>query len=983
MDFTLDISLQNIGAATIASIPDGTHINLAMPNSNTVLSAAGFLQPGRAYIATITTPFGTGKQFINPLGDWQFLQGISAACAGIGPVGGGNCSQNNNAITSVSEAGGVVTVTTSQNPTAATLGEFVTISSCSDKTYNGGPFQIQSNPTSNTWTYSDGSTDGGATSGCKWSASGWRGKYGGSGSNPDCATAQNEQSRFQSLGFNAFFEDIDPEYMVNAVSGNCPANHMMPSFPPPLIPLSTNQYSSANYHGAAAQPVMFVNFQGGQLQGIDRTYSPSIEGAPVDLDWFSPNFLAFFLNYWNNPVLAPSLNGAVKSPLAYGVFTDDSDHQSITLPGQFLPTYPRGKNQYNAAFIVAIASPHQSLNNHPLFGSTNPYIYPDNNFYAKQLSTPAPSTCSIASPCSLPDFARFTYGTVATMNTAFGGTSYTTFGSSESSVTNETFGTGNGSTTTFNHTFTSANVSPYSIQVLLTPATGVAGTVDIGGDCPQFGGGCSGPSGTGLLESVSLCSNFANIQVHNGFVCTDSNGDIEWAPVGATTGAIPSWPIATNCSGTQTTAWGAVTTTCLGPALASGSITYATATASITMSNAVPVGEVVSVNYTSCGWDTSCGTGLADEDGRSTTLVGTNPTCIIWPSNWAASHSYTAYDWRSEIYDATSNTWQLPTVSGISGSLIPTFSSTEGSPTINDGSVSWISLGQPVCRTPGNTGSADFPFATNANQTWAQFIEAWYMQYSAAYFSAEYKGAKQLWPDLLAFGTDVSIFEYGAPVDPSVLVAQNSYSDAAFVPSPQLFSGAGNMLGHTAYYFASNYFHQPIAEERIWGAGDTWQDNWGSPGGCNGVSLAAPPYCFKTVGGVASLILRSQAEYSETQQELTLTDLSGHTQFIGWTYWAAWDFQQFPSGIIDNLDNLVDGHEDVSTTVTCSGPLSAFSCGGEIASAPWLGVDAINCNECLRAANALWLTTTISPKPILLAKTMARRKGRNRKIYTK
>jgi hypothetical protein len=59
---------------------------------------------------------------------------------------------------------------------------------------------------------------------------------------------------------------------------------------------------------------------------------------------------------------------------------------------------------------------------------------------------------------------------------------------------------------------------------------------------------------------------------------------------------------------------------------------------------------------------------------------------------------------------------------------------------------------------------------------------------------------------------------------------------------------------------------------------------------------------------------------------------TGNCQWVGENWWAFLSFSFYEHqnyGLISWRDNAYDGHEDVTATVTCSAPETAYSCGGE------------------------------------------------------
>jgi hypothetical protein len=106
------------------------------------------------------------------------------------------------------------------------------------------------------------------------------------------------------------------------------------------------------------------------------------------------------------------------------------------------------------------------------------------------------------------------YGTIATLNSAWG-SSYTTFGSTATTISSETIGTGDGTTVTFTHTFAHTVVDPASILIL------VGGTPQAG-DCPWFESYCNrlttSPNGTIIVVNGNIVSASSQVNYSTGAI---------------------------------------------------------------------------------------------------------------------------------------------------------------------------------------------------------------------------------------------------------------------------------------------------------------------------------------------------------------------------------------------------------------------------------------------------------------------------------
>jgi hypothetical protein len=75
-----------VSGAQILSCPNTTNFTLTAPSAagSNLSASAGLIAPARYNIQTITTPFGTGPQFVTPLDNWQWLEAIGCASDGQG-----------------------------------------------------------------------------------------------------------------------------------------------------------------------------------------------------------------------------------------------------------------------------------------------------------------------------------------------------------------------------------------------------------------------------------------------------------------------------------------------------------------------------------------------------------------------------------------------------------------------------------------------------------------------------------------------------------------------------------------------------------------------------------------------------------------------------------------------------------------------------------------------------------------------------------
>ncbi len=954
------------GASIISAVNTSTGaITLTAYASATVAATAGWIEPGRYYdpfsqgtqigvtptVAQFTVNDANGKPtypICTPEGHRVFIQAVSLACMyGALSLCGGSFS-----ITSASASAGVVTATLN-TAEDVTPGEMVTISGVSGTGFNLPSVQLQSvNQSTNTVTYNDPAASGTGSGGTLTPISWVTRLYGGSAT----LAASTESAKAKAIGFNTIGEDSES---CITIGGSCPTANIMPSlniFGTTVA--SPSLYSSSNLWGYISAPVkdFSITLTSVYPQGGVFNYPGG------ELDWFNPEFPTYFRSAFGNTPL--TINPApVSSPSIIANMSDDSDFQHITDGSGLFRGYGNSLNGngggqfWHVGALLAVASPHQSVSNHQNYGNPPPpYLFTNTTVYSKTLSTTAPAGCWSAtasttpagSPvgptyaaCTWPDWVRNWYGTVAAMNAAWG-SNYTTFGSSETVVTGATVGTGNGTATAFSAALAghagSPDITPTTVQIYLTPSGG--SPTLIAGDCPTtIEAGCpSGTAGTGqFLPNTTTLRGFpAGHWVEKGYTFIDPNNDVEvvTSARGVTGTSAPAWPAAP-CNG-QTTTSGTVTFTCIGPALTSAStINYSTGALSLTFSSPPPSGVAITVSYTWGGWASGIGTGLADESGTGS-WVGTNPICVINPPAWQANHSYTAYQ-AIPVSDPATGAWMLPITTGTSGATDPSVPTTVGTK-VADGSVTWASIGGPVCAVSGGY----LPVAINANQNWAIDVTNWAGQLMYEYGNALQVVNHQLWPDLINLGVNFSLQSYDVPMYAPMLQAVNATSDGAFTgqfPTPDTVDA----MGTQKYIYLTQFYHKPILNEMFMWVSSGWDmtqvcTTWTT-------WLCAP-----------SLAARSQLWYTIVSNELNLPGFSGVNQNAGVTWFGNISAQNQGFGYETHLGNLLNGVDNVSATVPCAPPFSNRTCGGELPSAPWNGQDVINGLN--KQALTLWLTGT-------------------------
>ena len=847
MDWTYTPNNPTDGASYITAINSGTKtLTLTAVASHTVGTVTvGTVTPGRYYIQTINTPFGSGPQFCTPENHWIWLTTLGAA--------GGQSYQAVNGITINLAA-----------------------------------------------------------------------KYGSY-----CNAAQALEAEFvDTLNFSTIGPDPDATYNLG---GSCTTNTKLNTF----TDADVSEYAAVNLDGHVSQPPIDLN------AAVDNFYNPTAAVNSPMLDYFNPNWEAF-IAYHIGPNVNATNTTNYRSPKFLGSPGDDSDFTKMTGPGDQFHTIPAGHQFVNPALQVMVVSPLLTLEAVPvadLYGSgqPTPYVFADPLNYSKTPMASPPSSCAVATICDLYDFLHKEYTTAAALNTAWATSSfYTTFGSSgicygytyswcgSTSGAGSFAGTG---VTTYTPTLNSPT-SPHSVQILLN---GVA----IGGDCPFFSAvlqtGCTGSTGTGNILGPGVWK--ASLAVPLDFVRTDSNGNIEEATVAGTSGAsVPSWP--GTCTGSQTTVDGTITWTCLGPGIANTStITYSTGVTSIVFNSALSGSYTVTLNYMKNGW--TQGTGVMDEDGRNTTWIGTNYVCLVQPPAFANNTNYAL---NQLIYDNPSGSWQIVTVAGNSVGSTPSFSSGQGALTIAGGAT-FQSLGLPVC---GVEAGSDYT-AINANQTFGADMQTWLPEEAGGYFSGIQTAYHTVYPDELYGGADV-VGAYNAPPRAGSLIAAQQYTDWLYTgsfstPNVDLNANAKNS-------FQTQYYQRPMVTFHVLTSSQSLY-------GCDG--QVGPTFCFSTQA------IKGNQYLINTQADLRTLSYSGSFQWAGMQWWGSHPFQSSDFGFNTSLDNLYDGNDNVTASVSCSAPLAVYTCGSET-SGSWNGVTLISQ---IASANLLWTQGSVPTPPVI------------------
>jgi hypothetical protein len=757
-----------------------------------------------------------------------------------------------------------------------------------------------------------------------------------------CAGAAVEQTLIQSMNFNSIGELSETAYLHDA-GGLCATNVHLPSSQTLNGPGAL--YPTANLGGYISQPVKDLrdltpptyNTQGSAEHGVVDALDPRLATAVLQ-----------FVQHFNNSYIQ-----MYSSPWMGRHNSDDTDYIGFSNAGwNFHPSVSQSTDA-DSAYIVLVSNPLASVTKNVNFygGSLNlPFLYADPVNYFKDPMVSVPTTCadyndSTHGICSLDSYlAQINGNSLTALNIRYG-SSYSTLLSSGteygySSPVSSWYtnggaptvictGTGSSASCTGTLNIGSMGISRRSVEILYTPSGG--SPVIVGGDLAN-----------GLLYTAGRWK--GNIGVCTGLIVTDSNGDLEQltktgCPAGTTTNSDPPWPSAAACPGTITTDSNSLTWKCLGPGLTTTSgattstVTYATGAVTLNANQTIPNGAVYSAAYVTDGW--GLGTGLLDEAGQNSWASTTGAVCPVVPPAYQASRAYTITD---EITDPTSGSWQVA-MSNFTSAGGVTFSNVASTLT-NDGATTgaWMSLGKGVCQTGGDFG------APTMNTNLGTDIEAWIAQMAAQWMLSTTGQYRQIFPDFPDFGPDNTGTRWTPPRQ-GVLQAANLYLDGIFHQT-SMFDPAQEYQSAIKYQFVTRYFQGPIV------AFQTIRSTQSPSGNCS----VGGTDCFPTQQA------RGEHWYISASNMLNKLSFNGTQQNAGNVWWESHtgDSPSTNWGLITAKDNLFNGVEDVTATVTCSVPRHLFNCGGE-SSASWNGSSLFSDVLNPTSGNALWFSAPITP----------------------
>lgn len=340
-------------------------------------------------------------------------------------------------------------------------------------------------------------------------------------------------SRLSSYGFNTVGDDSS-WYALPIATPAGPGNPVQQPFIWQIHP--SDGFKNANY----------------PFKDVVSLTSNAYTGFRVDSfpDVFDPNYVSYANSIgpgaspWGGSQPFPSMSALDASPWLLGIDLDDGDR---TWGFKNSTTVGSGVGPHTG-WLVAADAPYQIYSGRFDILYTDPVVHIKAEL-AKWLQQTADSGPG--------------YTSISKLNAAWG-SNYSTFGSSGTTVTGEVIGTGNGSATTFSHTFSHTVVDPFSVAI-------VAGGSTVSGDCPWFD----------------------NVGWELGSITYDCGQGI---------------PSGTGLIGTRA-----------GSPVSGGTINYKTGALIVKFSKPPAAGQVIAVNYIYGGWPHALtgGTGLMDEDGTN------------------------------------------------------------------------------------------------------------------------------------------------------------------------------------------------------------------------------------------------------------------------------------------------------------------------------------------------------------------------------
>lgn len=914
--------------------------------SQSVAATAGFLRPAYVSVQTVTTPFGTGSHYVDPLGDWLFPITVNTLCTT-------GCGNTNDTKTSLGKTYAAI-LTTKYGSNTCTQAKYLTLDMLAAYV--------------NTSSVDSDSTFG----------------------EVGCPASYKPLMQFNGLtlqqpdGFdlldNRFGFASQPPIDLNSVIDTSPAigeyhqniDYFSVYWTNYLVNYWTTAGGAGTFTGKASQ-------YGEPLIGED-TMSDTDDVNLVDSGQWWPDIDSAL------PGVDPGWIAAI-SPL----------HASFE---QGTPT-----NLYTPFHMADDVNYEKKLSATPPAGCYMPFSYtsPFHVTYGKfGTSYPACSWGDLV--------RNYFDNSVANMKLASGsgglGVTFDSFGSDETAVSSEAVcaaGTGAGqcgNAASVSYTLAHTNPTPMSLHIVVSISG--TGSADVAGDCwigvPKCASTASDSSkatftGEAAYQGMIVSNKAwqANRWVPSGWVVVDGNGNYEVSKgYGETGSAAPTWSTTAGgntADGTVSGGW-----TEFGPSITHGStstINYSTTSPgllALAFNSVPPSTESVAVNYTYGGWNAG-GCGLLDDDGASvcgnvggTDVFGTNPVVTIAPAPWQASTAYGPFTndcvapvdagkTCGAINTGVSGFWAMQVNTGgcISGTTQPTWAGPMGTEfDEGTGPCKWI-----VYTCVSGTGCS-FSNAINAQPIAGLLIHLFNYERAYDYINPALSEHNKLWPDWLFAFAD----SWNVSLRKSYLqVAQQQGVNTAPVQGGEFFLCGANCGGNPQRTLPMDQY-ELAAFQSLWVGTYIIETYVGTEQNEQGdTCVTANSNCYT---GSTAITSAATGYYTAMSGSLNL-ETNYPSLFSSWNFGgrglgsALHDIQNNGWQLYKTYrDNRTDGLEDLSTaSIACANGIGNV-CGGEATGigtlcsgspcwvSPW-GFNAWSGSTGLVAANELWLETVAKP----------------------
>ncbi len=920
------------GAAHLTSLNPSTGVmTLTSPNSVLVTTpTAGFIRPGRWSVQDVVTPFGTGDQFVDPLGNWMWPENVAQACVTA-------CTGSYTASVEAKYGGstGAAKCTAAKYETLDLI--YAGFNSIGEDSEN----IMQQNVT-------------GACSGSSFFSAlpslGGLTLYGGF-----AFESMNNQMGMAPQAPKDLIHLIDRPLNYGVVHDN--VDYIDPNFAAYVFnALGATSFNTAN----TAYP--------GRLNCYESTMC-DLEGAD-DVDYMTDGQDDQFWNPAPGQVQAPGVSQGFVVAIAplHATFEEKAGNDT-GLPFIF-PNDTDYMKLLSASAPSGCYYPTTTIPGSSTAGETS---------YGGHMG---PSY----SGCSWPDFIRNWFnGSLSTMNSAFGiSPGYDTFGTDETVVadgvpsgcTNSCVG--NGSTTVFTFTL-NTTVTPQSIHINITPPSGTGlPEMMVAGDCPEIVTACGitgEPATFGELRQMTGTggSNMGWASAtgypisSSGWAIVDALDYTEVETAGGESGSENPFVSNKGVGGTTTDGSGSteITWTNYDSAMIGGAgsfCNYVTGSCQLSFYYALASGTKITVSYTTNGWAcqtvggcaSSGGRGIEDEDGNGAggaTIVGTNSAAIVHVNAWAAS---TPYAFGAVIAVPAITAWMHQETSGgcTSGSSSPTFSTSAYGTTYTDNTCLWVADGT----WPSGSG------AINDNAIWGLIAHTWIADRVWFYWHTVLTAWADFFPDQMMITPN----DFSTTPDPASLETASQMGMQATYVNGMFMDPSVDANSYWKWKEYQTWYPGAVIDETYYDTTQSWT------GGCDSVGNPSCP---------STMALKGLYWYNHVSGALA------HGNQIGIFNLAAMDcfscqsdIQKHGYGMVKDVnDNLINGIEDVSTTgITCNNGVGNL-CGGEPDSlavpsssdcessgcfANWLmpyGYNDLLGSNGVIAANQLWLASSSMP----------------------